>query len=107
MPSSGLPVFVASCLNRLAAALDARSGARLPALLLGLLLARGRRTCTAWFRAAGITADFRRAYHLVAACGRRVEPVAARLLPALDPLLGAGRLVVVIDDTPTQRYGPD
>ena len=107
MPFSGLPVFVATCLKRLAAALDARSAARLPVLLLGSLLARGRRTCTSWFRAAGIQDDFRRAYHAVAACGRRVEPVAVRLLPALDPLLGGDRLVVAIDDTPTERYGPE
>jgi SRSO17 transposase len=98
---------VARCFARLATALDARSAARLPVLLLGLLLAKGRRTCTAWFRAAEITADFRRAYHVVGACGRRVEPLAIRLLPALDPVLGGERLVVAIDDTPTQRYGPD
>jgi hypothetical protein len=107
MPFSCLPPFVASCLRRLSTALDARSAARLPALLVGLLLAKGRRTCTAWFRACGITADFRRAYNVIGACGRRAEPLAVRLLPALDPLLSGGRLVVAIDDTPTQRYGPE
>jgi hypothetical protein len=76
-------------------------------LLLGLLLAKGRRTCTSWFRAALISDDFRRAYNVVGACGRRVEPLAVRLLPTLDPLLSGGRLVVAIDDTPTQRYGPE
>jgi SRSO17 transposase len=106
MPFCPLPPFVATCFARLATALDARSAARLPALLLGLLLARGRRTCTSWFRAAGITADFRRAYNVVGSCGRRAGPVAVRLLPTLDPLLEGDRLVVAIDDTPTQRYGP-
>lgn len=106
MPFCRLPAQVASCFARLATALDVRSAARLPALLLGLLLAKGRRTCTSWFRAAEITADFRRAYHVVGACGRRVEPLAVRLLPTLDPLLSGDRLVVAIDDTPTQRYGP-
>src|SRR5262245_35962898 len=106
MSFSALPPFVATCFQRLATALDARSAARLPVLLLGLLLARGRRTCTAWFRAAGITADFRRAYNVVGSCGRRAEPVAVRLLPALDPLLEGDRLVVAIDDPATRRYGP-
>jgi hypothetical protein len=106
MPLSHLPAPVATCFERLATALDPRSAARLPVLLVGLLLAKGRRTCTAWFRAAGITHEFRRAYNVVGACGRRVEPLAARLLPALDPLLSGDRLVVAIDDTPTERYGP-
>jgi hypothetical protein len=107
MPFSCLPPFVASCFTRLATALDPRSAARLPVLLLGLLLAKGRRTCTSWFRACGVTADFRRAYNVVGACGRRAEPLAVRLLPALDPLLAGDRLVVAIDDTPTKRYGPE
>jgi hypothetical protein len=106
MPLSSLPAAVATCLARLATALDPRSGARLPALLLGLLLARGRRTCTSWFRTAGITDDFRRAYNVIGSCGRRAERMAVRLLPTLDPLLEGDRLVVAFDDTPTQRYGP-
>src|SRR5262245_64337686 len=106
MPFCRLPAPVASCFQRLATALDVRSAARLPVLLVGLLLARGRRTCTSWFRAAEITDDFRRAYNVVGACGRRSEPLAARLLPTLDPLLGGDRLAVAIDDTPNQRYGP-
>jgi hypothetical protein len=107
MPLSHLPAPVATCFQRLATALDVRSAARLPVLLLGLLLAKGRRTCTSWFKAAGISDDFRRAYHVVGACGRRAEPLAVRLLPTLGPLLGGSRLVVAIDDTPTQRYGPE
>jgi hypothetical protein len=106
MPFSCPPPFVASCFARLATALDPRSAARLPVLLVGLLLAKGRRTCTAWFRACGIPHDFRRACNVVGACGRRAEPVATRLLPALGPLLPGDRLVVAIDDAPTGRYGP-
>jgi hypothetical protein len=79
---------------------------RLPLLLCGLLLASGRRTCTSWFRAAGITDDFRRAYNVVWACGRRHDSVAARLLPTLDPLLAGDRLLLAFDDTPTARSGP-
>jgi DDE superfamily endonuclease len=106
MPLSYLPALVASCFARLATALDPRSAVRLPLLLCGLLLASGRRTCTSWFRAAGIRDDFRRAYNVVWACGRRSDAVAARLLPTLDPLLAGDRLLLAFDDTPTARYGP-
>lgn len=41
---------------------------------------------------------------LVATCLRRL---ATRLLSALDPLLEGDRLVVAVDDTPTERYGPE
>jgi hypothetical protein len=93
MPFCRLPAPMASCFQRLATALDVRSAVRLPVLLVGLPLAKGRRACTAWFRAAGITDDFRRAYNVVGACGRRVEPLAVRLpknaalrdLPAAQP----------------------
>ncbi len=103
---SHLPAFLATCFARLATALDPRSALRLPTLLVGLLGACGRRTCTAWFRAADIGDDFRRAYHVVGACGRRAEDVAVRLLPTVDPLLGGDRLRLVFDDTPTARWGP-
>src|SRR5947209_16882970 len=106
MPLCYLPALLASCFARLATALDPRSAVRLPLLLCGLLLASGRRTCTAWFRAAGISDDFRRAYHVVGACGRRSDAVAARLLPTLDPLLAGDRLLLAFDDTPTARSGP-
>jgi hypothetical protein len=39
--------------------LDKRSAPRLALLLIGVLFARGRRTVTSWFRAAGITDEFR------------------------------------------------
>ena len=106
MPLCHLPALLASYFARLATALDPRSALRLPVLLAGLLFASGRRTCTAWFRAAGIGADFRRAYTVVWACGRRSERVAARLLPAVDPLLTGDRLRLAFDDTPTARWGP-
>jgi len=106
MPLCYLPTLLASCFARLATALDPRSAVRLPLLLCGLLLASGRRTCTSWFRAAGITDDFRRAYNVVWACGRRSDAVAARLLPTLDPLLAGDRLLLGFDDTPTARSGP-
>lgn len=94
--------------DRLAAALDKRSAARLALLFLGAVLARGRRTVTAWIRAAGLSEQFRPCYTAVAAAGRKAETVAAHLvLWVVKPLaVGAERLTLAIDDTPTRRYGP-
>src|SRR3984957_4598430 len=94
--------------SHIAAALDPRSAPRFALLLLGVLLATGRRTVTAWLRAARITEQFRPAYTTVAAVGRCTEHLAARLLYlVLQPLLAeTDRILLGIDDTPTQRYGP-
>jgi SRSO17 transposase len=106
MPLSHLPALLRSAFLDLAHWLHQSSAARLPVLLLGLLLARGRRTVTSWFRAAGIAEEFRPAYHTVYAAGRRTGSMAVTALSAVAPLLGGGRLRVAIDDTPTPRYGP-
>jgi hypothetical protein len=106
MTFSHLPTLLATCFTRLATALDRRSALRLPLLLCGLLFGCGRRTCTAWFRAAGIGDDFRRAYSVVWACGRQADAMAIRLLSTLDPLLTGDRLRLAFDDTPTARWGP-
>ena len=54
MPLSHLPAAVSAWFHHLVGALDRRSAPRLFRLLLGALFARGRRTVTSWFRAAGI-----------------------------------------------------
>src|SRR5881227_2574735 len=107
MPLSYLPAFLASAFVALAQWLDRRSAVRLPLLLCGLLLARGRRTVTAWFRAAGISDDFRPHYTTVGAVGRKVNQGALSVLHTVEPLLDRRRLVVGIDDTPTPRAGPE
>jgi hypothetical protein len=110
MPFSQLPPLVSAWLGDIAAALDRRSAPRLLALFVGVLFARGRRTVTSWFRAAGIAADFRPAYGALWAAGRRAEALAYRLLSrAVRPLLErqpGDRWLFGIDDTPTARYGP-
>src|SRR5262245_61038924 len=107
MSLSHLPAFVANAFLALASWLDRRSAARLPLLLLGALFARGRRTVTSWFRAGGIATDFRQAYVTVCAAGRRVDHLAVSTVLAVTPLLGPGRLLLAIDDTPTPRWGPE
>src|SRR5438270_7269308 len=95
-----LPACLSWAFTQLASGLDPRSAVRLPLLLLGMLLARGRRTVSSWSRAAGIAGDFRGAYHSVAAVGRRTDWLATRVRRAAEPLLAPGRLLVGIDDTP-------
>lgn len=110
MSLSQLPAPLSAWLTTLAAALDARSAPRLLALFVGALFARGRRTVTSWFRAAGISDDFRPAYNALGAAGRHAPDLAYRLLGGvLKPLLRRApgdRLLFAIDDTPTARYGP-
>jgi hypothetical protein len=105
MSLSHLPAFLANAFDELAHWLDRRSAARLPLLLLGALLASDRRTVTSWFRAAGITADFRQAYVTVCAAGSRADQMAISAVLAVTPLLGSRRLLLAIDDTPTPRWG--
>jgi hypothetical protein len=77
-------------------------------LLVGAILARGRRTVTSWIRPAGLSREFRRCYATVSAAGKRADGVAARLVhEVLRPLLGGrNRLAFALDDTPTPRSGP-
>jgi hypothetical protein len=108
MPSPHTPASACHWFSALAAALDPRSAVRLARLLLGAILARGRRTVTTWIRAAGLGQEFRPCYTTVAAAGKRADGVAARLVHGvLKPVLaGMDRLVLALDDTPTERYGP-
>jgi DDE superfamily endonuclease len=110
MALSHLPAFVSAAFAACASALDKRSAVRLPLILLGVLFAKGRRTVTSWFRAAGITDDFRPSYSTLWAIGRRAGRAAASFLwRVVEPLLlrvGGQRLLFAIDDTPTKRFGP-
>src|SRR4051794_830875 len=92
----------------LAAALDRRSTPRLALLVLGAVLARGRRTVPTWTRAAKLSGQYQSCDIAVAAAGRRADRIARRLLTeVVTPLVsGAARLTLALDDTPTKRYGP-
>ena len=110
MSLSHLPALLSACFAACGSTLDKRSALRLPLLLLGTLLAKGRRTVTSWFRAAGVTDEFRRFYNVLWAVGRRASFAAAGLFcHAVKPLMlrfSGDQLVFAIDDTPTKRYGP-
>ena len=91
----------------LAAGLHARNRWRLPVLLVGMLFAGGRRTVTTWLRAAGVSDDYQDYYYFLACVGRKSESAAARLWGlVLCALPLPERLLLVIDDSPTKRYGP-
>src|SRR5271165_4456184 len=100
MSLSQLPPALSRTFAAFAQWLDRRTAARLPFLRAGILLARGRRTATSWLRAAGITTEFRRAYHALYAVGRRADSVALTAWSTLRPCLaGSRRLRLAIDDT--------
>jgi hypothetical protein len=96
---------VSALLYALAHCLDRRLQGRFPQLYIGILFARGRRTVTAWFRAANITDEFRHGYRTVSAAGRDIPSLSQRLLPAMQQLQPSNRFTVAIDDTPTPRWG--
>src|SRR5262245_16071392 len=95
-------------LEQACAAFDKRHAELVQPLFLGELLAHGRRTATSWFRAGDISDEFRRAYTLLGTLGRSKVPIcAAQLFQDLRGTIDPGeRWLLVIDDTPTQRYGP-
>ncbi len=91
----------------LAAGLHGRNRWRLPVLLLGMLFAGGRRTVTTWLRAAGVRDDYQDYYYFLVGVGRKSESVATQLLGLVLVVLPLRqRLLLVIDDSPTKRYGP-
>lgn len=87
--------------------LDSRTTWRLPIVLLGLLLARGRRTVSAWLRVQGIGVDYEDYYYFIASLGRKTEILATQIFRLLLTHLAVGeRLLMALDDSPTKRYGP-
>jgi len=91
----------------LAAGLHARNRWRLPVLMVGMLLASGRRTVTTWLRAAGVSDDYQDYYYFLTCVGRKSNSIATQLVVLLLRTLPLPeRLLLVIDDSPTKRYGP-
>jgi hypothetical protein len=95
---------LAACLWQ---SLDARVQPRLRVLLTGMILARGRKTVSAWLRGARVQLDWRRYYYLLGSLGRGVRRPALWLLHrTVQTLRPSGRLLLALDDSPTERYGP-
>ena len=79
-----LPDPVKRFLDRATALFDKRHADLVQPLFLGQLLAHGRRTATAWFHAAGISDDFRRAYTLLGTLGRSKGVPAKKPAPDVE-----------------------
>jgi hypothetical protein len=109
MLRAALPPPLDHLLATLTSLLDKRHAELLQPLFLGLLLAHGRRTATAWFRAGGIAPEFRRAYTLLGTLGRsKIRTFAALLFSRLRRDRDPGtHWLFALDDTPTKRYGPE
>lgn len=91
----------------LMAGLHGRNQWRLPILLMGILFAQGRRTVSTWLRAAGVSPDYEDYYYFLASVGRNAKLVSWRLLSLVLKIVPLPqRVLLVLDDTPTKRYGP-
>jgi len=91
----------------LASGLHARNRWRLPVLLTGMLFAGGRRTVTTWLRAAGVSNGYQDYYYFLECVGRNSKSIASQLaVLVLRTLPLPERVLLVIDDSPTKRYGP-
>ena len=57
----------------LVAVLHRRSAWRWHLIIIGILFAKDRKTITSWFRAAGITRQYKAFYHSIGVIGRKTE----------------------------------
>jgi DDE superfamily endonuclease len=97
----------AAWITALAVPLHRRLAWRLAQVVLGILLASGRRTAASWWRAAAVGDRFRSYYYFLDSVGRKaLEPAAVLLGIVLSRIDPDGPLLFAIDDTPTERYGP-
>ena len=107
MVSWRLPADLQGRIEFLAGGLHARLRHRLTAVFLGIVFAVGRRTVSRWIAAAGVSGDWKAQYYFLGSVGRRTDQVALRLmLMVRGELPTNGRVLFVIDDSPTKRYGP-
>ncbi len=102
-----LPAALQRPIRGMASFLHQRAAWRLAVLLTGALFAQGRRTVTAWLRAAGVGRGFAPYYYFLATLGRAAAfPAGLLLQRAVLALAPPGPLLFALDDTPTKRYGP-
>lgn len=104
-----LPQSLAPWCEKISATLDARSRKYFVPIILGMLLASGRRTVSCWLRACGVSDDWRDHYYFLQTLGRSAGEAALAVLKlALReiPVNHVGDSVLLaVDDSPTKRYG--
>lgn len=105
VPLHGGLQVIADSMGRM---LDARIAFRLPIVIVGILLAGGRRTAASWFRAAGVKDDWDRFYDLLASVGQNakllISPLVILIFRKFDPGPD-GYWTLALDDSPTKRWG--
>jgi len=103
LPDSWQVMLVALC-----SILHQRSAWRLSIIITGIIFAKGRKTITSWFRAAGITQQYKAFYYFIGSIGKKTEAIATVLLEIMINLIYKkdDRVLMAIDDGPTKRYGP-
>ena len=110
MASWTLPAVLSTWIAGFQSMVDRRLRDLVPTVVYGLLFTtEARRTCTSWFRAGGITREFRRGYRVLAVTGRQAMPLAMSVLfdVANSPAaVQQQRTKLALDDTPCKRYGP-
>ncbi len=100
--------LLAAWVGTLAEHLHGRNAWRFHRLVVGLILAQGRRTVTSWFRAAGITHGYRSYYYFLTALGLKVQAIGLSLFEwTIQRIPIDERLTLALDDTPTKRHGPE
>lgn len=99
---------LSSAVAAMANVLDWRIAFRLAIIAAGMLLANDRRTASAWFVAAGVHDDWDRFYDCLISIGRKSRAMAAVVLQQVVRKFAPGRgdrILVGLDDSPTERYG--
>jgi len=94
-------IALCSCLHQ-------RSAWRLSIIMTGVIFAKGRKTVTSWFRAAGIIQRYKAFYYFIGSIGRKTETIATVLFEFMVKLIykEQDQVLMAIDDSPTERYGP-
>ena len=87
--------------------LHQRSAWRLTVIFAGIIFAKGRKTITSWFRAAGTVKQYKAFYYFIGSIGRKTEIVATVLFEIMMSLIYSkdDKVLMAIDDSPTKRYG--
>jgi len=103
-PDSWQIITIAIC-----SVLHQRLAWRMSIIIAGIVFARGRKTITSWFRAAGITERYKAFYYFVGSIGQKTQIIATVLFEIMIKLVykNQNRVLMAIDDSPTKRYGPE
>ena len=88
--------------------LDTRTAFRFSILFAGMMLAKGRRTVSSWFRGAGVLDDWDKFYEALQSVGKYPTSLMQPLLKSIVAKIGSNPdqyLSVGVDDSPTSRFG--